>query len=137
MNLTCFAALVCRMGELYWQVELDYTVGLPKVPRTTFKVAIYLQYQIPKHDSEFRLILVSPLCKSKFQYVWKVCNFFACFFAAVRMWYGWTNILKLSLDKYLLTLLDIYLETSGQIFLDWLDKYFETFRCRRLTGWNH
>ena len=31
--LTSFEVLVCQMGELYWQVELDYTLRLPKVPK--------------------------------------------------------------------------------------------------------
>ena len=31
------------MGELYWQVELDYTLRLPKVPKPTFDVNDFLK----------------------------------------------------------------------------------------------
>lgn len=32
------------MGELYWQVELDYTLRLPKVPKATFDINNFLNF---------------------------------------------------------------------------------------------
>ena len=125
IGLTSFEVLVCRMGELYWQVELDYTLRLPKVPKPTFDVNNFLK-----------------ALTTIFNWIDK---YFASFIFCWSHKYfktGWTNILcPTNLKIFVQPVSNCLDKTSWRpifwIFQNWLDKYFVTFLCRSPTGWNH